>query len=75
MALLLIAYIVGTTTLGGVFYQELQFSHMWSGCFFGFGAGSAFYYVVLVPLFNLRSDFRTLYEVNRVLRDNTNILK
>lgn len=72
MAILLIAYIIGTTALGGVYYQEIQFNYWWSGSLFGFGAGSALYYVILVPLFGLRSDFTSLSEVNRVLRDTNN---
>lgn len=75
MAILLIAYIIGTTALGGIYYQEIQFNYWWSGSLFGFVAGSAFYYVVLVPLFGLHSDLTSLSEVKRALRHANNILK
>lgn len=75
MAILLIAYIIGTTALGGIYYQEIQFNYWWSGSLFGFGGGAAFYFVVLVQLFDLRSDFTSLSEVKRLLRNTDNLLK
>ncbi|EGQ9696263.1 hypothetical protein [Vibrio diabolicus] len=72
MAILLIAYIIGTTALGGIYYQEIQFNYWWSGSLFGFGAGAAFYNVVLVPLFALRSDLVSLSEAKRLLRNTNN---
>ncbi|HGE6114201.1 TPA: hypothetical protein ACGG8C_001976 [Vibrio cholerae] len=71
MAILLIAYIIGTVALGGIYYQEIHFNHWWQGCLFGFG----FDFVILVPLFDLRSDAASLFEVKRLLRNTDNILK
>lgn len=75
MAILLIAYIIGTVALGGIYYQEIHFNHWWQGCLFGFGFGASFCFVILVPLFDLRSDAASLFEVKRLLRNTDNILK
>lgn len=75
MSYLLVAYVVVTSILGGMYYHELQFNHWWTGFLGGFGIGSAFYFIVVVPLCELLCDIEILYEENHLLRNNGERIK